>query len=310
MASAPLWRRADFGLAAVIGLALLVSVLSLVLASNHLETAVAEVVQMCLRTWDGAVAHSADLGRFALLAAGGLGLAFASVEASRSLWATRRWVGLLALARSRPPRRVRRLARTCGLDEQHIVVVDIAHPLVFTHGLVRPRVWLSTGLLAALPREELEAVLWHEAHHVRGRDPLRLLLARSLSRALFFIPIAQDVCAAYVAHQELAADRHTLRAMGAALPLARALRRMLTLQPVAIPARALVGKLEVTEVRLRALLDPQSAALPLPMSRLGASLFWLILLLALLAAPSAGHFPTLADCAHEMARGLWPLGVG
>lgn len=304
-----LWRRADVWLVSAISLALLLSGLSLVLFAHPLENTLAEVVRVCLRTLDGAVAHSADLGRFALLLATVGGLTLALAEVARSMWKTRQWITSLSSRCDRVPSRVRRLARKCGL-ERRIIVVDSNQPLVFTHGLLRPRVWISARLLAELPSEELEAVLWHEAHHAGQRDPLRLLTARALSRALFFIPIAQDLCAAYSARQEIAADRHATRAMGAALPLARALRRMLTLQPSAIPATVLVGRLDVTEARLHALLDPEGITQPLPMSRLGASLLWLLLLLALWASPSAGHFPTLANCANEMALEITRLGVG
>ena len=50
-------------------------------------------------------------------------------------------------------------------------------PLAVTVGLWRPRIWVSSGLLQALPPRQLAAVLEHERCHLRRRDALRRLLA-------------------------------------------------------------------------------------------------------------------------------------
>jgi len=36
---------------------------------------------------------------------------------------------------------------------------------------------------------ELDAVLEHEHYHVRNRDPLKLVLARALPAAFFYLPV-------------------------------------------------------------------------------------------------------------------------
>ncbi|MEW5987556.1 MAG: M56 family metallopeptidase [Chloroflexota bacterium] len=290
------WRRADVALALLVGLALLAGFCALSLSGRGLIAALALIVTVCQRTLDETLAHGADLGRLSLLLPVGIGLTLATAEALRSTLATRRWIAALGSGRCVPTEHLRYLAQRCGLTND-VVRVNAAQPLVFTHGLLRPRVWLSTGLLASLTDDELEAVLRHEAHHLQARDPLKILLARCLSRALFFIPVARDLTQAYCTTKEIAADQHAVQAMGKALPLARALCKLITISPTLPLEAALVGERNVVETRLLVLLDP-IRSLPLFRPRhLGLSLLWLLLFLVVALAPAAGHVPSFTECA-------------
>jgi hypothetical protein len=60
--------------------------------------------------------------------------------------------------------------------------------------------------LEALSGPQLEAVLAHERHHRRRRDPLRVALGRVLADALFFVPVVGQLHKRYCAMAELAAD--------------------------------------------------------------------------------------------------------
>jgi Zn-dependent protease with chaperone function len=54
---------------------------------------------------------------------------------------------------------------------------------------LRPRIYVSSGTTALLSGAQLDAVLAHEAHHARRRDPLRMLVARTLAESAFFVPV-------------------------------------------------------------------------------------------------------------------------
>jgi hypothetical protein len=137
-------------------------------------------------------------------------------------------------------------------------VVELAEPLAFCAGYVRPRIYLSHGLLEELSPEELRAVVAHEREHLRRRDPLRRLVARALADALFFVPLLRRSSARYVALGELAADDAAVAELGRRQPLASALlkfsEREITLAPVAgIPPERvdrLVGDPDVSRWRL------------------------------------------------------------
>lgn len=95
-----------------------------------------------------------------------------------------------------------------------VVVVEEPRAQAFCAGLLRPRVYLSSGALARLSPAELEAVLAHERHHLERRDPLRLLVARVLADALFFLPSLRRLADRYGALSEVAADQAATRVAG------------------------------------------------------------------------------------------------
>jgi Zn-dependent protease with chaperone function len=108
------------------------------------------------------------------------------------------------------------IALLCALHlEERTQLIDLETPVALCHGLLRPRLLLSTGALRALSPLEMEAVLRHERAHLRRRDPLRLVLARALADALPALPILRHVATALPLRQELAADRVALAAVGA-----------------------------------------------------------------------------------------------
>jgi BlaR1 peptidase M56 len=98
-----------------------------------------------------------------------------------------------------------RIVRDAEVTGTPVTVFESARPQGFCAGFLRPRIYLSTAA-AALPREHLDAIVAHERHHRRRRDPLRLLIARTLSEALFFMPALRRLTERYGALAELAAD--------------------------------------------------------------------------------------------------------
>jgi Peptidase family M48 len=84
-------------------------------------------------------------------------------------------------------------------------LIDDDRPHAFCAGLLRPRVYFSTGALELLEAPALAAVLAHERHHARRHDPLRLACGRVLAAGLFFIP----------AMRQLVQRQHTLAEIGA-----------------------------------------------------------------------------------------------
>jgi hypothetical protein len=101
---------------------------------------------------------------------------------------------------------------------RRVLVVPAKRTLAFCSGLLRPRVYVSTGAFERLAEDELAAVVAHEAHHAARRDPLRILVARAIGDAysLGALPRREQALA------ELAADAAVVRSRGAA-PLASAL---------------------------------------------------------------------------------------
>jgi Zn-dependent protease with chaperone function len=128
------------------------------------------------------------------------------------------------VASHRLARRVRELALTAPAEltgaalraglEGRVVLVDASESFSFVYGILTPRVAVSWGLLETASCEELRAVLEHERYHVCNLDPLKVVLVRALSAALFFVPALAALRARYVVGRELAADRRAVAVCG------------------------------------------------------------------------------------------------
>lgn len=146
-----------------------------------------------------------------------MALAPASIRAVRLLRGKPRCVIAMAT-----PSRLRDAAARAGVSHR-VVCVDDASRWAYCAGLWSPRIYVSLGAVRALSVRELEAVLWHEAHHLRRRDPLRALIARSLGTLFVALPLVTELAGRFEVAKELDADRAALRAQGTPRGLAGAL---------------------------------------------------------------------------------------
>lgn len=106
------------------------------------------------------------------------------------------------------------------------LVLDDSLKLAFTHGILRPRIYISTGLVKSLTRDELAAVLLHEACHRRGRDPLKFLLASFVRDAFFYLPVSGCIVRFFQSEMEMAADDSAVQRIGDPLVLAGAILKV------------------------------------------------------------------------------------
>lgn len=120
---------------------------------------------------------------------------------------------------------LRRLTGSGAVVHGHrVVVVPGSDPCAFCAGLLRPAVYVSEGTLALDPAA-LRAILAHEEHHRRRRDPLRLVLARTVADAFRPLPPFAGVAERQAAVADLLADEAAVAAAGDVRPLAVALAR-------------------------------------------------------------------------------------
>ena len=169
----------------------------------------------------------------------------------------------------------------------HLTLLRSSSPLAFCFGLIRPRVYVTTGLLAALNEHELEAVLWHEEHHLEHRDALKMAVTNALAAAFFFLPLLAALRDRYTLMKELAADQRAVRALGGTRCLAAALYRLLALSAQHdAPLVPIVGVTSALAVRVDALLGEDVAPrLDIPSGKLAWTVAGTGLLALLLVAP-------------------------
>ncbi len=218
----------------------------------------------------------------------------------REAYASRRYQRLLAQTDPRPLRGA-------------LLIAD-PRPRAFCAGLFRPRVYVSTGAIAILDEAALGAVLAHERHHARRRDPLRLAAGRVLARALFFLPELADLVERQQALAELSADESAVNVAPAnRSALARAM-----LSFADTPGSSDSGGVDPARVDYL-LGDPPSWRFPVLLCLAAASVLLLLVAITVLAGRVATGSATLAlpflshqPCVVVLAAipaGLGVLGV-
>lgn len=216
-------------------------------SASRLEPMTAGFVEACLTvgTWVGQYGHW-------LLAAGAVVVVRFGVSLALQVWRTRRRLAVLSSLKQvdLPP----------GLNElvtrlqagQGVRLVEVREPLAFCHGLSRPELVVSTGLVDVLSSCELEAVLRHELAHARNLDPLRIAAARSFKAALSPAPLGGWL-SRYLTELELKADKAAVEGMGEEFALASALHRLFSGVPRLEQRGLAMGAFSATSARIEQL---------------------------------------------------------
>ncbi|OAI39439.1 hypothetical protein AYO39_02880 [Actinobacteria bacterium SCGC AG-212-D09] len=109
-------------------------------------------------------------------------------------------------------RLARRLAQLDPAPRDGMFVITDERPEAFCAGLLRPRVYVTTGALGRLDAAALAAVFVHEREHARRRDPLRLATSRVIARSLFFLPGIRELRRGQMMLAEMSADERAVSA--------------------------------------------------------------------------------------------------
>jgi Zn-dependent protease with chaperone function len=148
-----------------------------------------------------------------------------------------------------------------------IILIKDDIQVAFTHGLLSPRVYISSGLIQSLNRHELNAVVLHELYHKRHRDPLRFLLLSILKDTFFYIPMGRYLFGLLHSLQEKAADDEAVSAMNEPFGLASALIKIARSGCVALGPASIKGfgkGFGGVEVRVKRLIERRDEGLKLP----------------------------------------------
>jgi len=122
----------------------------------------------------------------------------------------------------------KRRARPLQLDGIALpaFAVDESFPLVAIAGWLRPRLYVSRVVLEHCTAAELEAIVAHEAGHLRHGDPWRLLLVHASPDLLGLVPSGAGIASRWAEAAEEAADDHASVSPARSLDLASALIRV------------------------------------------------------------------------------------
>lgn len=233
-----------------------------------------------------------------------LGVAYASVERCRAIWRHRRTMGALGVRAPLGDSTLCKAAEHAGLASSDVRVIEGSPNPAFTTGWWRPRVYVAADLETRLTRPELEAVLAHEAAHLRRRDPLRLFALRCLAGVLFWLPAIRRLVDDLADEAEIAADDAAARTH--ALPLASAILTMAGAAPAAVDPAVGFQRTDLLERRIRRLAG-EDAEVGTHVSRRSIAaaasallVIWLSGAIVLHPLPPAGAASAPSDhCAHD-----------
>ncbi|ADM72320.1 Protease HtpX [Paenibacillus polymyxa E681] len=186
--------------------------------------------------------------------------AIAGGEAVRQCMATR--------AAFRRLHQMRDLSLTEALGERYrelgtdrIWVIDYAKPAAFTMGLWKPRIVLSSALLSVLDKHEEEAVIYHEAYHMKHYDPLKTWLLQVCAKQLFYLPVLRHITHHYKTAREILADNEAIHRAGSPVGIGSALLKLLSMTPAntRLVNSAACSSFAETSInyRISRILDPQ-----------------------------------------------------
>jgi Zn-dependent protease with chaperone function len=112
------------------------------------------------------------------------------------------------------------------ISRVRVRIVESGQPLGIAVGGKDRTLLVSTGLLLALDRDEVETVLAHELMHIKHHDAEFKVFSRVLSRILFFDPFSKFFDPAVHREREYLADEMSGRSTGKPASLASALLKI------------------------------------------------------------------------------------
>lgn len=177
------------------------------------------------------------------------------------------------------------------------IIKDESVRAAFTFGLLRPRVYISTGLLKSLSRKEARAVLLHELNHKKRRDPLRFFVFGFLRDAFFYIPAARQLASYSRLKREEEADDSAASSSCGPLTLASAILKVAR-NNIWLPVPSITGSQTDVSGRIRRLVEGKKTAFSVTPGKAAASAAIALLIAASLAMPIYAG-PLSHECTME-----------
>jgi len=141
---------------------------------------------------------------------------------------------------------VRSVAPKFGMPPARFKEVSLHDPVSLTCGFLRPTCVFSSALVSGLSAAELEAVVAHEAAHVKRRDNLARILVAAWDALAFLVPPLRHLSDQWKQQAEMAADELAASKTGRPIELASALVRVGRMRQVGRDA-ALASSFAVAE---------------------------------------------------------------
>lgn len=139
--------------------------------------------------------------------------------------------------------------------ENKIVVYKSEQPSAFCIGIVRPKIFISSGMVQLLNKTEIEAVILHEEYHLRHKNNVMLFIFNTFSYILFFFPLIKDLKKQYEIYEEIEADKHAYTYLNGNAPIINSLKKLLLYEEPALKYGFGFSKTHDVEYRIRSIIQ-------------------------------------------------------
>lgn len=171
------------------------------------------------------------------------------------LWKTQKLVKRLLLKRISITKRVGKILTPLGLENK-VYLIEEPNLFSFCFGIISPYIIITTGLVSSLNNKELEAVLLHEQSHLHSRDPLKILLGKTVSWMFFFLPIFRELYNNMNTTNEILADRFVIRSQGNPSFLKSTLKKILIKPQIRFATVPAISNPDSLEIRIHRIVNP------------------------------------------------------
>jgi beta-lactamase regulating signal transducer with metallopeptidase domain len=183
-----------------------------------------------------------------------IGLVRASIFLTRTLISTSRLIDYLARVTLRQD--IAELLATPDFSAEVNIIPENRYEAAFTLGWLKPRIYLTSGLIENLDPESLDIVIRHELGHCRRRDPLKHMILEAGSEILWFVPLVRKYVDRFKLLSEVACDMAAVKGGHDRLDVAKTLTSLAE-NPAWIiqtPRPAMSSVNDNLELRVRSLL--------------------------------------------------------
>jgi len=150
-----------------------------------------------------------DIFRAIILFGIGIGIfiIYSLYKLIRSVSQTQKYTAhYLSFAKASHSAKLKAAIKVLGLDRKRVIEISSPDLAVFCFGFLEPKICISHALVNMLNKDELKAVLEHEAQHMISYEPLKILVVKYFHNIFFFLPGLKTSAIKYITFSELAAD--------------------------------------------------------------------------------------------------------
>ncbi len=177
------------------------------------------------------------------------------------------------------------VSNTLGLQSK-VTLLNQVKPQAFCFGILNPKIYVSTGLVAMMNDKELEVILRHEKYHMDHKDSLAFMLATIVESFFPFFPVISDFIRVYRTDREVQADIMAIGEHDDKHSLAEVLKKLLQYEPSIRPTFiASIISEDALEARIQSLLFQKTNYHKVQARNLIFSFLSLIVLIGLMVSP-------------------------